>query len=80
MIGSDKTLALRRVRTAMTIRLDAQDGRGAAFRRRDVDPVTGRAVGIRRYTRTFEVCYDVAHAIVRAVFALWRTQAQAFTR
>jgi len=53
IIGSDKHLALRRFLTAMPIRLDSAKGGGelhAAIV--TVDPVTGHALGIRRYTRT----------------------------
>jgi len=52
VIGSDKDLALRRFLTAMPIRLDSAKGGGelhAAIV--TVDPQTGRATGIRRYTR-----------------------------
>ena len=53
IIGSDKNLALRRFLTGMPIRLDSSKT-GAELHSTivTVDPETGRAVGIRRYTRS----------------------------
>jgi metallophosphoesterase (TIGR00282 family) len=53
VIGSDKNLALRRFLTAMPIRLDSAKG-GAELHATivTVDPNTGRATAVRRYTRT----------------------------
>jgi metallophosphoesterase (TIGR00282 family) len=53
VIGSEKNLALRRFLTGMPIRLDSAKG-GAELHATivTVDPATGRASGIRRYTRT----------------------------
>ncbi len=53
VIGSDKNLALRRFLTGMPIRLDSSKS-GAELHATivTVDPATGHAVGIRRYTRT----------------------------
>ena len=53
VIGSDKNLALRRFLTAMPIRLESAKAGGelhAAIV--TVDPATGHAAAIRRYTRT----------------------------
>jgi metallophosphoesterase (TIGR00282 family) len=53
IIGSDKNLALRRFLTALPIRLDsAKTGAELHSTIVTVDPVTGHALGIRRYTRT----------------------------
>jgi metallophosphoesterase (TIGR00282 family) len=53
IIGSDKNLALRRFLTAMPVRLDsAKTGGELHSTIVTVDPATGHAVGIRRYTRT----------------------------
>lgn len=53
IIGSDKHLALRRFLTAMPIRLDSAKSGGELHSTIvTVDPATGHAVGIRRYTRT----------------------------
>ena len=51
VIGSDKHLALRRFLTGMPIRLDSAKG-GAELHATivTVDPATGHATGIRRYT------------------------------
>lgn len=53
VIGSEKNLALRRFLTGMPIRLDNAKG-GAELHATivSVDPATGRALEIRRYTRT----------------------------
>jgi metallophosphoesterase (TIGR00282 family) len=53
VIGSDKNLALRRFLTGMPIRLDSSKT-GAELHAVivTVDPATGRATAIRRYTRT----------------------------
>jgi len=53
VIGSEKSLALRRFLTGMPIRLESAKG-GAELHAVivTVDPGTGRATGIRRYTRT----------------------------
>ncbi len=53
VIGSDKQLALRRFLTGMPIRLDSAKG-GAELHATivTVDPATGQASAIRRYTRT----------------------------
>jgi len=53
VIGSEKNLALRRFLTGMPIRLDSSKS-GAELHATivTVDPTTGRATGIRRYTRT----------------------------
>jgi len=53
VIGSDKNLALRRFLTGMPIRLDSSKT-GAELHAVivTVDPATGRAAGVRRYTRT----------------------------
>src|SRR5579864_3048504 len=53
IIGSDKNLALRRFLTGMPIRLDSSKT-GAELHAVivTVDPATGHATGIRRYTRT----------------------------
>jgi 2',3'-cyclic-nucleotide 2'-phosphodiesterase len=53
VIGSDKNLALRRFLTGMPIRLESAKG-GAELHATivSVDPATGHAVEIRRYTRT----------------------------
>jgi metallophosphoesterase (TIGR00282 family) len=53
VIGSDKNLALRRFLTGMPIRLESAKG-GAELHATivSVDPVTGQALEIRRYTRT----------------------------
>jgi metallophosphoesterase (TIGR00282 family) len=53
VIGSDKNLALRRFLTGMPIRLDSAKG-GAELHATivSVDPATGHATEIRRYTRT----------------------------
>ena len=53
VIGSDKNLALRRFLTGMPIRLDSSKG-GPELHATivTVDPATGHATGIRRYTRT----------------------------
>ena len=53
VIGSDKNLVLRRFLTGMPIRLDSSKA-GAELHATivTVDPATGRATGIRRYTRT----------------------------
>jgi len=53
VIGSDKNLALRRFLTGMPIRLDSAKG-GAELHAVivTVDPHTGHATAIRRYTRT----------------------------
>jgi len=52
VIGSDKNLALRRFLTGMPIRLDTAKG-GAELHAAivTVDPESGHATGIRRYTR-----------------------------
>jgi len=52
VIGSDKNLALRRFLTGLPIRLDSAKG-GPELHASivTVDPETGRATGIRRYTR-----------------------------
>jgi metallophosphoesterase (TIGR00282 family) len=53
VIGSEKNLALRRFLTGMPIRLESAKGGGelhAAIV--SVDPATGHASGIRRYTRS----------------------------
>jgi metallophosphoesterase (TIGR00282 family) len=52
VIGSEKNLALRRFLTGMPIRLDSAKG-GAEFHAAivSVDPATGHAQEIRRYTR-----------------------------
>jgi len=53
VIGSDKHLALRRFLTAMPIRLDsAKTGAELHAAIVTVDPASGHAVAIRRYTRT----------------------------
>ena len=53
VIGSDKKLALRRFLTGMPIRLDsAKTGAELHAVIVTVDEATGRATGIRRYTRT----------------------------
>jgi len=53
VIGSDKHLALRRFLTAMPIRLDsAKTGAELHAVIVTVDPASGHAVAIRRYTRT----------------------------
>ena len=53
VIGSEKTLALRRFLTAMPIRLDSAKGGGELHSTIvTVDPATGQALDIRRYTRT----------------------------
>jgi metallophosphoesterase (TIGR00282 family) len=53
VIGSDKKLALRRFLTGMPIRLDSSKFGGELHSTIvTVDPATGRATGIRRYTRT----------------------------
>jgi len=53
IIGSDKHLALRRFLTAMPIRLDsAKTGAELHAVIVTVDPSSGHAIGIRRYTRT----------------------------
>jgi len=53
VIGSDKSLALRRFLTGMPIRLDsAKTGAELHATIVTVDPATGRAVGIRRYSRS----------------------------
>src|SRR6202158_74244 len=53
VIGSDKNLALRRFLTGMPIRLDAAKGGGELHATIvSVDPATGHAKEIRRYTRT----------------------------
>jgi metallophosphoesterase (TIGR00282 family) len=53
VIGSEKSLALRRFLTGMPIRLDSAKG-GAELHATivSVDPATGHALEIRRYTRT----------------------------
>ena len=53
VIGSDKNLAIRRFLTGMPIRLDTAKG-GAELHAAivTVDPATGHALEIRRYTRT----------------------------
>jgi calcineurin-like phosphoesterase len=53
VIGSDKGLALRRFLTAMPIRLDSAKG-GAELHAVivTVDPKSGRATAIKRYTAT----------------------------
>jgi len=53
IIGSDKNLALRRFLTGMPIRLESAKG-GAELHAAivSVDPATGKAVAIKRYTRT----------------------------
>ena len=53
VIGSEKSLAIRRFLTGMPIRLDnAKAGAELHAVIISVDPVTGRATAIRRYTRT----------------------------
>jgi metallophosphoesterase (TIGR00282 family) len=53
VIGSDKNLALRRFLTGMPIRLDsAKTGAELHATIVSVDPSTGRASGIRRYSRS----------------------------
>jgi 2',3'-cyclic-nucleotide 2'-phosphodiesterase len=53
VIGSDKGLALRRFLTGMPIRLDsAKTGAELHSTIVTVDPETGQAVGIRRYSRS----------------------------
>jgi calcineurin-like phosphoesterase len=53
VIGSDKNLALRRFLTGMPIRLEsAKTGAELHATIVSVDPVTGHALEIRRYTRT----------------------------
>ncbi len=53
IIGSDKNLALRRFLTAIPIRLDsAKSGAELHAAIVTVDPSTGHALAIRRYTRT----------------------------
>jgi metallophosphoesterase (TIGR00282 family) len=53
IIGSDKNLALRRFLTAIPIRLDsAKSGAELHGTIVTVDPATGHALAIRRYTRT----------------------------
>jgi len=53
VIGSEKTLAIRRFLTGMPIRLDnAKSGAELHAVIVTVDPATGRATAIRRYTRT----------------------------
>jgi hypothetical protein len=53
IIGSDKNLAMRRFLTALPIRLDsAKTGAELHSTIVTVDPATGHALGIRRYTRT----------------------------
>jgi len=53
VIGSEKNLALRRFLTAMPIRLDsAKTGGELHSTIVTVDPATGHALDIRRYTRT----------------------------
>ena len=53
VIGSDKTLALRRFLTGMPIRLESAKGGGELHATIvSVDPATGHAREIRRYTRT----------------------------
>ena len=53
VIGSEKSLALRRFLTGMPIRLDSAKG-GAELHATivTVDPASGRATAIRRYTRS----------------------------
>jgi len=52
VIGSDKNLALRRFLTGMPIRLDSAKGGGELHATIvTVDPQTGHATAIRRYTR-----------------------------
>src|SRR5882724_2596508 len=55
VIGSEKNQALRRFLTGMPIRLDSSKS-GAELHATivTVDPATGRATGIRRYTRSEE--------------------------
>ena len=53
VIGSEKNLALRRFLTGMPIRLDSAKGGGELHATIvTVDPITGHAIEIRRYTRT----------------------------
>ncbi len=53
VIGSEKNLALRRFLTAMPIRLDSAKSGGELHSTIvTVDPATGQALDIRRYTRT----------------------------
>jgi calcineurin-like phosphoesterase len=53
VIGSEKSLAIRRFLTGMPIRLDnAKSGAELHAVIVTVDPQTGRATAIRRYTRT----------------------------
>jgi metallophosphoesterase (TIGR00282 family) len=53
VIGSEKTLALRRFLTGMPIRLESAKGGGELHATIvSVDPATGHAREIRRYTRT----------------------------
>ena len=53
VIGSEKTLALRRFLTGMPIRLESAKGGGELHATIvSVDPATGHAQEIRRYTRT----------------------------
>jgi metallophosphoesterase (TIGR00282 family) len=53
VIGSEKNLALRRFLTAMPIRLDsAKTGGELHSTIVTIDPATGQALDIRRYTRT----------------------------
>jgi len=53
VIGSDKNLALRRFLTAMPIRLDSAKSGGELHATIvTVDPATGQALDVRRYTRT----------------------------
>src|ERR1700730_5385589 len=52
VIGADKNLALRRFLTGMPIRLESAKGGGELHATIvSVDPVTGHALAIRRYTR-----------------------------
>ena len=53
IIGSDKTLALRRFLTGMPIRLESAKGGGELHATIvSVDTATGHAKEIRRYTRS----------------------------